>query len=88
LHHGAVRQAARPWLTVILDDYSRAVAGYMVFLGAPSSLHTSLALRQAIWRKQNPSWPVHGIPDVGRIGFDRAKRGYNRLIKMVRYLFQ
>ncbi len=55
---------ARPWLTVILDDHSRAVAGYMVFLGAPSALHTSLALRQAIWRKQNPAWPVCGIPDV------------------------
>jgi putative transposase len=54
----------RPWLTVVLDDYSRAVAGYMVFLGAPSALHTSLALRQAIWRKPNPSWPVCGIPDV------------------------
>jgi putative transposase len=24
---------ARPWLTVILDDHSRAVAGYTVFLG-------------------------------------------------------
>jgi putative transposase len=55
---------ARPWLSVILDDYSRAVAGYMVFLGAPSALHTSLALRQAIWRKQEPSWPVCGVPDV------------------------
>ena len=55
---------ARPWLSIILDDYSRAVAGYMVFLGAPSALHTSLALRQAIWRKPNPSWPVCGIPDV------------------------
>jgi putative transposase len=55
---------ARPWLTIIIDDYSRAIAGYMAFLGAPSALHTSLALRQAIWRKANPSWPVHGIPDV------------------------
>ena len=55
---------ARPWLTVILDDHSRAVAGYLVFLGAPSSLQTALALRQAIWRKANPAWPVHGIPDV------------------------
>ena len=55
---------ARPWLSVILDDHSRAVAGYMVFLGAPSALHTSLALRQAIWRKQDASWPVCGIPDV------------------------
>jgi transposase InsO family protein len=54
-------QPARPWLTIIIDDYSRAIAGYMAFLGAPSSLHTSLALRQAIWRKANPSWPIQGI---------------------------
>jgi putative transposase len=32
--------------------------------GAPSTLTTSLALRQAIWRKADPSWPVCGIPDV------------------------
>lgn len=54
----------RPWLTTVLDDHSRAVAGYMVFLGAPSALNTSLALRQAIWRKVQPDWPVCGIPDV------------------------
>lgn len=54
----------RPWLTTVIDDYSRAVAGYLVFLSAPSSLHTSLALRQAIWRKQNQDWPMCGIPDV------------------------
>jgi putative transposase len=57
-------QPARPWLTTVVDDYSRAVAGTMVFLGAPSTLQTSLALRQAIWRKADPSWPVCGIPDV------------------------
>ncbi|ASV84959.1 homeo-like domain protein [Ochrobactrum quorumnocens] len=54
----------RPWLTTVIDDYSRAVAGYMVFLGAPSALNTSLALRQAIWRKPQTDWPVCGIPDV------------------------
>lgn len=54
----------RPWLTTVIDDHSRAVAGYMVFLGAPSSLNTSLALRQAIWRKPHADWPVCGIPDV------------------------
>lgn len=54
----------RPWLTTVLDDYSRVVAGYTVFLGAPSALQTSLALRQAIWRKSDPNWPVCGIPDV------------------------
>lgn len=54
----------RPWLTTVVDDHSRAIAGYMVFLGAPSALNTSLALRQAIWRKADPTWPVCGIPDV------------------------
>jgi putative transposase len=54
----------RPWLTVILDDRSRGVAGYCVSLTAPSALHTSLALRQAIWRKPEADWGLCGIPDV------------------------
>lgn len=52
----------KPWLTVILDDYSRAVAGYLLSFSAPSALHTSLALRQAIWRKSVPGWHVCGVP--------------------------
>lgn len=56
--HGA---AVRPWLTVILDDYSRAVAGYALNLTAPSALQTALALRQAIWHKADPHWRVCGI---------------------------
>jgi putative transposase len=60
----ANRTPARPWLTIVEDDCSRAVAGYTVFLGAPSALNLSLALRQAIWRKTEPGWAVHGIPDV------------------------
>ncbi len=55
---------ARPWLTVIIDDYSRAVAGYFLSLQAPSALQTALALRQAIWRKAEPLWQVCGIPDI------------------------
>lgn len=55
---------ARPWLTVVLDDHVRAVAGYTVFLGAPTALQTALALRQAIWRKSDPAWAVCGVPDV------------------------
>ncbi|MGW4095068.1 Mu transposase C-terminal domain-containing protein [Nocardia sp. NPDC004750] len=54
----------RPWLTVVLDDHSRAVTGYTVTLGAPSALNTSLALRQAIWTKSDPGWPMCGIPEV------------------------
>jgi putative transposase len=57
-------QPARPWLTVILDDYSRAVAGFRVGLDAPSALGTALTLRQAIWRKSDPRWPICGIPDT------------------------
>ncbi len=54
----------RPWLTVVLDDCSRAVPGYTVNLGAPSALNTSLALRQAIWTKPDPAWPMCGIPET------------------------
>lgn len=53
----------RPWLTVVLDDHSRAIAGYFISLDAPSALNTALALRQAIWRKLNPEWIVSGIPE-------------------------
>ncbi len=55
---------ARPWLTVILDDHSRAVAGYTVFLGDPSAMQTALALRQAVWRKADPGWAVCGWPSA------------------------
>ena len=57
-------QTAKPWLTNVIDDYSRAVAGYFLSFEDPSVLHTSLALRQAIWRKEEPRWIVCGIPDV------------------------
>nr|WP_322791113.1 Mu transposase C-terminal domain-containing protein [Mesorhizobium tianshanense] len=53
----------RPWLTVILDDHSRAIASYFISLDAPSVLNTALALRQGIWRKSNPDWIVSGVPE-------------------------
>ena len=52
----------KPWLTVILDDYSRAVAGYRVSLAGPSALQTALTLRDAIAPKPDPHWHVCGIP--------------------------
>jgi putative transposase len=57
-------EPVRPWLTIVLDDHSRAVPGYTVGLGAPSALNTSVALRQAIWTKSDPSWPMCGLPEV------------------------
>jgi len=56
--------AKKPWLTIILDDYSRAVAGYSVSFSAPSAIQTALALRQGMWRKSKAGWNVCGIPDV------------------------
>jgi putative transposase len=53
---------AKPWLTVIIDDYSRAIAGHRVGFAAPSALQTALALRDAISRKGDPHWHVCGIP--------------------------
>lgn len=46
------KQPERPWLTVVMDDYSRAIAGYYLSFSAPSAYQTTLALRQAIWRKE------------------------------------
>ncbi len=57
-------QPQRPWLTVIMDDYSRGIAGYFLSFSAPSAIQTALALRQAIWRKQDANWQICGIPKV------------------------
>lgn len=57
-------QPVRPWLTVIMDDYSRAIAGYYISFDAPSALQTALALKQGIWRKNNPAWQICGIPEI------------------------
>jgi putative transposase len=57
-------QAEKPWLTIILDDYSRAVAGYALSFSDPSAIQTALALRQAIWRKGRAGWQVCGIPGI------------------------
>jgi putative transposase len=57
-----VGQPMKPWLTIILDDYSRAVAGYYLGFAVPTAQQTALTLHQAIWRKTDPRWHVCGIP--------------------------
>lgn len=54
----------RPWLTIILDDYSRAVAGYFLSFQDPSAIQTSLVLHQAIWKKSNSDWQICGMPET------------------------
>ena len=57
-------QTSRPWLTIVIDDYSRAIAGYYLGFDPPSSMRTALALRQGIWRKGHARWHICGIPEV------------------------
>ena len=80
-------EPARPWLTTVVDDHSRAVAGYMVFLGAPSVLDTCLALRHAIWRKADPAWPVCGVPDALHVdhGSDFTSRHLDQVAAALRF---
>jgi putative transposase len=53
---------ARSWLSVIIDDFSRAVAGFRLSFHAPSAIQTALVLHQAIWNKSLPQWQVCGVP--------------------------
>jgi putative transposase len=55
---------AQPWLTVVEDDYSRAIAGYRLSFQDATALTTALTFRQAIWRKEDPRWHVCGIPST------------------------
>lgn len=64
LVHDATGAVIRPWLTIVIDDHSRAIAAYQLAATAPSALQTALALRRAIWRKSEPSWTICGIPQV------------------------
>ena len=58
-------EPAKPWLSTVIDNYSRAVAGYFLSFQDPSTLHTSLVgVASAIWRKEDARWVVCGIPDV------------------------
>ncbi len=54
----------KPWLTAIEDDYSRMIVGYRFSFQPSTALTTALALRQAIWRKEDPRWHAYGIPTV------------------------
>jgi putative transposase len=54
----------RPWLTIIIDDFSRVITGYYLTFESPNTQNTSLTLRQAIWYKEDPRWYVCGIPET------------------------
>ncbi len=60
----------RPWLTTVIDSYSRCVMGINLGFDAPSSQVVALALRHAILPKQygveydlNCDWGTFGLPE-------------------------
>ncbi|MEW6402629.1 MAG: DDE-type integrase/transposase/recombinase [Chloroflexota bacterium] len=71
----------RPWLTVALDTYSRAVMGYHLSLYEPTSMSICLALRQAIWHKPIAEWPMCGIPK--QLHLDQGKDFTSRHLEQV-----
>ena len=59
----------RPWLTTVIDAYSRCVMGILLGFDAPSSMVVALALRHAILPKRydseyklNCEWGTYGKP--------------------------
>jgi putative transposase len=59
----------RPWLTIVVDTYSRCIMGMHLGFDAPSSAVVCLALRHAILPKQyssayelQESWGTYGLP--------------------------
>ncbi len=60
----------RPWLTTVIDSYSRCVMGLNLGFDAPSSQVVALALRHAILPKHygeeyklNQEWDTYGTPE-------------------------
>jgi putative transposase len=65
--HGSL--IGRPWLTTVIDSYSRCIMGINLGFDAPSSQVVALALRHAILPKQygeeyklNCEWGTYGLP--------------------------
>jgi putative transposase len=61
----------RPWITLVVDVASRAIAGLHISLEAPSVISVGMALRHAILDKADAlrergidaAWPAFGLPD-------------------------
>ncbi|MBD2020634.1 transposase family protein [Leptolyngbya sp. FACHB-36] len=68
----------RPWLTIVIDTYSRCIMGMHLGFDAPSASVVCLALRHAILPKQyssayelQGSWGTYGLPQY--LYTDRGK---------------
>ncbi|MFW9082537.1 transposase [Pseudomonas sp. P2757] len=68
-----IKLIGRPWLTVVIDVYSRVLLGYYLSLHAPSAVSVACALSHAVLRKddfvkglgmQVDDYPFYGVPAV------------------------
>ena len=75
-------QAKRPWITIVLDQYSRALVGYYLDFSPPSSQRVALSLRHAILPKSESDWPVFGIP--AKVRHDHGKDLISEHIRQVK----
>jgi putative transposase len=78
----------RPWLTLVLDVYTRMVAGLTLSLDPPSAAGTALAVTQAVlpkteWLKDraiNLAWSTFGLPEIIHVdnGAEFHSRAFER----------
>jgi putative transposase len=77
----------RPWLTVLIDVFSRVILGFFVSLDPPGSIGTGLCIANAILPKErwlarlgiDAEWPVWGLPH--RIKLDNAKEFRGKMLR-------
>lgn len=75
----------RPWITVAMDYYSRAILGFYISFEPPSALTVMRCLRHAIAPKPSYvdilghealTWPMHGLPLL--LVVDNAKEYFSK----------
>jgi putative transposase len=77
----------RPWLTLVLDVFSRSVAGFYLSFDAPSAAGVALAVSQAVlaksdWlseRELDFAWPMQGLPRS--LHLDNGKEFHSKALK-------
>lgn len=77
----------RPWLTIIIDVYSRMVIGFYISLDEPSAMSVALCLQQAIcpknsWleeREIKHEWDIYGPPEA--IHMDNGKDFHSKTLR-------
>jgi putative transposase len=77
----------RPWLTLVLDVFSRSVPGFYLSFDAPSAAGVALAVGQAVltkpdWLSERGldfAWPMQGVPQS--LHLDNGKEFHSKALK-------